>query len=385
MADWVGLAATRRARVTNLYDFLLSEHPREVLQEGDSLRLCCNHSVSIRKGYAGYTDFADWSTGNAIECLTNFLGYDFTRAVTALALFDGMPEEELTAEPEERELDGGYIKLHSYKEIAEDGDPFQCLPRGPSKQGAPGPSVRSSPSPSSAPAPPAPAIQPPRVFNPPAPIQGYYARLVNYLSTQRGFPADMIKILVDDKILYQEASHNNLVFIDPAWTFAELRGSYTGKPFHQVMFSDPAAFWWFNPRGPYSNDTVRKAYVCEGAIDAVSLYLYLLSDDANAAETAIYCSIAGVSNQQRIDRIKSGMAAAGCPVILAVDNDKAGQLCRERNPDCQAYIPWNGKKDWNEVLLACERDTSLNAPHRDITWLGTQARLNRDGYDRRRA
>ena len=63
----------------------------------------------------------------------------------------------------------------------------------------------------------------------------------------------------------------------------------------------------------------------------------------------MYCSIGGVANQQRVDVIKSCMGAAGRPVFLAVDNDPAGEKCRERNPGCPALVP--RLKDWNADLL----------------------------------
>lgn len=37
------------------------------------------------------------------------------------------------------------------------------------------------------------------------------------------------------------------------------------------------------------------------------------------------------------------------PVVPAVDNDDAGELCRQRNPDCHAFVPT--LKDWNADWL----------------------------------
>ena len=95
-------------------------------------------------------------------------------------------------------------------------------------------------------------------------------------------------------------------------------------------------------------------YICEGAIDAISLYLVRAGTKINHAEQGLYCAIGGVANQQRIDRIKNYAADAGCQVVIAVDNDKAGEQCRQRNPDCRAWIP--RLKDWNEGLLQQEKD-----------------------------
>lgn len=325
MPQWVNTTAVRRARRVCLYDFLLSQHPGDVVKEGDSLRLRCDHSVSIKTGYAGYTDFSDDSTGNAIECLQNYFDYSFTDAVAALCLFDGMTQDEISA-PER-----------------------SCRP-----QEAPGAAQTPRPreTPQEAPErPQEPPQDPPRVFIPPEPLQGQYRQLYAYLTQQRGIPPAMVQQLIDWGLLYQAQEHNNAIFIDPARTFAEYRGTNSFVPFHRVDFSDPAAFWWFKAHGPESIATV--AYICEGAIDAISLYLLRLNS-MPLTENGLYCSIGGVANQQRIDCIKAGMAAAGCKTIIAVDNDEAGEKCRQRNPDCPALIP--RLKDWNADLTAAQKE-----------------------------
>lgn len=303
MGQWVSKTDIKTARRVCLYDFLLYRHPGDVEQEGDSLRLRCNHSVSIKIGYAGFNDFASGDTGNPIECLTNYFDYEFPDAVAALC------------------------------EFASGHEPTSQANKAPAN-------VPKRPQ------------EPQRVFVPPEPVQGPYRQLSAYLTQQRGIPPALVQILVDDGILYQEKEHNNMVFINPSRTFAELRGSNSFKPFHQVAFSDPAAFWWFKPCGLDTKPAV--AYVCEGAIDAISLYLVRSDARINHAEQGLYCAIGGVANQQRIDRIKEYAAGAGCQVIIAVDNDEAGELCRQRNPDCRAWIP--RLKDWNEGLLQHERD-----------------------------
>lgn len=125
-------------------------------------------------------------------------------------------------------------------------------------------------------------------------------------------------------------------------------------PFHRVMFdpATPTAFWWYKANGLYSYPDI--AFVCEGAIDALSLYYLHKRGVLPAPTNGLYCSIGGVANQQRIDAIKAGMAAAHCPTVIAVDNDAAGELCRQRNPDCAAIIP--KCKDWNDDLIAALKE-----------------------------
>ncbi len=332
MADRLERPAIQRARRANLYDYLLDCHPNQVVREGDSLRLLSNHSVSIKTGYSGYTDFATRDTGNAIECLMYFLDYSFRDAVAALAVFDGMPEEDLGV-PE-----GNLgIQLHGLPKATGSGP-------GPQGISVPLETQRSPQAPPPAPKP----------FAPPEPVRGPYRQLFAYLTQQRGIPARLVQELINRKLLYQEAGHNNMVFINSVRTYAELRGTVSGAPFHgMVSGSALEDFWWFKPGPPAS--LVSAAYICEGAIDAISLYLLRQRFPLPAGDNPMYCSIGGVANQQRIDSIKAAMSAAGRQTILAVDNDEAGEKCRQRNPDCFSYVPKS--KDWNADLLDNNRQS----------------------------
>ena len=292
MAQWVHPDLIKTARQADLYSFLLRNHRQDIELEGNTIRLRSNHSLTLKEGYSGWKDWATGETGNGIDLLTNYFGYDLQSAVESLCgssgISAGLPQQ-----------------------------PKSCK-----------------------------AAMDPRVFSPPVPLQGPYRQLYAYLTQTRGIPAEMVQRLIDDRILYQAADHANMVFINPAGTFAEVRGTNTFSPYHQVQFSDPAAFWWFKTNGLFSDATV--AFVCEAAIDAISLYL--LRKDKYPGENGLYCSIGGVANQQRIDAIKSGMAAAGLQTVIAVDNDNAGEKCRQKNSDCPYLIP-SGAKDWNEMLM----------------------------------
>ena len=285
--EWADKNQIQAARHVDLYNFLLRYHPGDVRREGDSLRLKSNHSISVKRGYNGYKDFATGETGNSVTFLTEYLGYKLPEAVAALL------GESVTV---------------------------PARPAPPATATAP----RASP-----------------VIDLPEPLQGRYRQLFAYLVHTRRIPTQTVQQLIDWKILYQAAERGNIVFVDPARTFAEIRGSNSSKPYHRVTFSDPASFWWFKSAGLYADPEL--AYVCEAAIDAVSLYC--LHQLQARPPNALYCSIAGVKNQQRIDRIKASL-----PTVIAVDNDQAGQRCREANADCAAVVP--ERKDWNEDWIA---------------------------------
>lgn len=179
----------------------------------------------------------------------------------------------------------------------------------------------------------------------PIPVNGTYKNLFAFL-INRGIPAETIQMLVSQKILYQEKEKNNIVFINMERDFAELRGTYTyGKPFHGVVPNcRNDGFWWFR-----TSKTASKAYICEASIDAISLFeLHRLHENN---EPAYYISIAGAAKQPAIDRLK----CSTLNLILAVDNDAAGQQCRDRNTDLEYILPEH--KDWNEDLQAIQGHT----------------------------
>jgi hypothetical protein len=170
---------------------------------------------------------------------------------------------------------------------------------------------------------------------------GPYRRVYAYLM-HRGIPADVIQRLESSGLLYQDRPYGNAVFISRERDYCELRGTltYSERPFHGCRRSAPDRFWYtVSPDGK-----PQTAFICEGAIDAISLLL--IHRKAGITVPAAYFSIGGVSNQQAIERIKRIFPAP----VLAVDNDPAGRKCRERNPDLGYIVPV--LKDWNEDLLS---------------------------------
>lgn len=305
MENIVSKEQIRIARKADLYGYLLENHGNEIQKEGESIRLCADHSVSIKNGFSGFMDFATEETGNAIDCLTTYFDYDLQEAVISLCEFMGYDASESGV---------------SNEKIPNQIDTTIQKPEMPD-------------------------INPASTFILPEPVGGQPKNLFAYLTQTRCIPADIVKWLISEGVMYQEREHNNIVFVNPERTFAEIRGTNTSKSFHQVMFSDKEAFWWFKTEGVRSDPKV--AYVFEAAIDAISMYAIQKMCNVKT-ENIIFSSIAGVANQQRIDRIKAGMAAAGLQTVLAVDNDKAGEQCRKRNPECEYAIP--RYKDWNENL-----------------------------------
>ena len=287
MASNVSKKQIASARHADLYAFLMKYHSSNFKTEGDSIRPKDNHSISIKKGYHGYKDFSTEETGNSIEFLTNHMGYTFVEAVQALSDVSALAQQPT--------------------DVQQDG--IENVP--------------------------------PKF---PEPVNGMYKNLFAFLKN-RSMSTETIQKLVKQKLLYQEKSKNNIVFINMERDFAELRGTYTfGNPFHGIVpHSRHDGFWWFR-----TSRNAAKAYICEAAIDAISLYeLHKIQGNH---EEAYYISIAGVAKQPAIDRLKKYKYK----LVLSVDNDDAGQNCRNRNSDLEYIIPVH--KDWNEDLQSLKNN-----------------------------
>lgn len=239
------------------------------------------NSVYIRDGMPGYMDFASGRHGNSIDFLMDYLHYGFVDAVLALS---GTASGPASAPPARREACG-------------------------------------------------------RQFTPPPCAPKPFSALHEYLQG-RGILPWIISRMEDEGILYQERSHGNAVFITPQKDYCEIRGTYGGAAnhFHSCRKAAADRFWYITSAAA----PPKTAFICEAAIDAVSLML--LRKEAGDTDPSVFISIGGVSNQAAIDRIKKRM-----PAVIAVDNDAAGEQCRRRNSDIFSLIP--SGKDWNDDLL----------------------------------
>lgn len=319
MSVFVSKEEYDRACSVDLYEFLLRVHGTAVKQQYGSVLLLADQHVSVKQGFHGYRNFRTDETGNNIDYLINFLGYNYQEAVLALI--------------GESESDNGYAPVVN------------------------------------------PAVPVAKEIVLPQPLDGRYKNLYAYL-VARKIPTDVIQLLIDRGILYQSAEGNNIVFVNPQGDYCELRGTnsyadrrckkrgecerycsgehswcrqmelcldYKPDPFHGCRKTKPDRFWYFDPN---PGKLVEQIYICESAIDAVSLYVIQVHQKRNSSGKSVYTSIGGVANQRTIERISRG--AKGSTVILAVDNDEAGQMCRDRNPNLPYILPKN--KDWNDDL-----------------------------------
>ncbi len=272
----------KRAKNTSLYQFLLKYYPDEYKKQGNSLIKTGNFSLHISKYPYGnsklqFTDFNGSRKGDSIDYLINYLDYDFSNAVLTLC--------------GERQFEESAKKSTTKTFVL------------PSKS----------------------------VSNDLA---------IDYLVNQRGIDKEIILQLIDEHIIEQVevCGYERIMFVSKERNFYEIH-EIKGDKFRRTIDASKLSdnFWWFHKP---CNIRPKKAYVCEAAIDAISLY-QIIDDDA------YYCSIGGVSNKNRIQKIID----TGIEAIIAVDgiDDKAANLCRQAFPNCKHLIPTY--HDWNADLL----------------------------------
>lgn len=127
----------------------------------------------------------------------------------------------------------------------------------------------------------------------PKPAEGRYSRVYAYLTSVRGIPAEMVNELMRRRLLYQD-ERGNAVFINPQGDTAEIRGTGSFKPFKSTRRTKSGGMWYYEPKPGRKHV---RAYVCESAIDCISLYL-LIGD-----REAVYVSSAGTGNAEAIEII----------------------------------------------------------------------------------
>lgn len=334
------------ARKADLYNFVLSKHPQDFKRMGSELSLKDDPSVKVLNP-SKYGMFNNDSTrwidhgassyghsGNALDFLVNFMGYDITDAVTELSATEHIVAPEV------------------YKEKAPEWKKGDTVPNLPEKEGK-------------------------------------TSTVYGYLCSNRGIPQDIVHSLMEDGLIYQAQGnvkyeierdergfakrdadgrsvfkldangekipsvdskgnvqhYSNIIFLSKDKDFAEWKGT-TGM---RGEFSGvrPDGFWGFTfPKG----QKPEVVYVCEAAIDAMSLAA--MNRMAGNNQPAAYIATGGATKNLAIDRV----IGLGIPTIMAMDADVAGQRAfkdaQKRNPEAgvKCIIPPFNSKDWNDSL-----------------------------------
>lgn len=340
---YVTKAQYQQACAVDLGAWLLAHRSGDVKLLYGSVVLLADQHVSTKRGFHGYVDFKTREHGNNVDYLMQYLGYTYQGAVLALL---GLSEDDARASrrPSASEEEGSSNPVSVHAVVAS----------------GPRPVVLPDPAPDS-------------------------KRMYAYLTRSRGIPGEVVNALISRGLLYQSAQGSNAVFRTPQGDYCELRGtstyadarcrnrgdcpacvikdhgwcvwmssrdpeypacpSYHKDSFHGCRKASSDRFWFWQP------DSLRKSsriYICEAAIDAVSLYVLQRKAGVEDAGSAVYVSIGGAANQDPIDRIKARYDKDR--IYIATDNDNAGDATRVRNSELPTIRPGRGAKDWNQEL-----------------------------------
>lgn len=190
-----------------------------------------------------------------------------------------------------------------------------------------------------------------------------FKRAIAYLCQTRGIDYEIVKQLMSEKKIIQEAKTNNVGFIaydenkEPRHVF--LRGTFSEKSFKKdAPGSDKSYPFIFG-----GNEECKRVYVFESTIDALS-HATLAKRCGQEPKDDYRITLNGVTNEG-LDRFLKEHDVK--EIVVCTDNDKAGEKCAERIAETykESYqifrqIPPEGK-DWNEYLVqeTVEREVTV--------------------------
>lgn len=187
--------------------------------------------------------------------------------------------------------------------------------------------------------------------------------LFAHMCQYRGIPYKTVKWLVDKGLLYETVltdkdgrKWHNMVFLNRDQTRAEIKQTVTFGNFkNNSLFCHKDDYW--------SIGGGKKIYVCESAVDAISLFEL-------RQEQAKYVSLASVTNTAIMERLKKEARENGQQLILAVDADQAGMDFRNKYPNYIHIDPINENihaKDWSD-LLRIKKGLKKIVIQEDVPW-----------------
>ncbi|MBQ4598391.1 MAG: DUF3991 domain-containing protein [Clostridia bacterium] len=176
----------------------------------------------------------------------------------------------------------------------------------------------------------------PKPFMLPSKEPDAYKRVWAYLTVKRHIPASIVQELFDEKTLYQAEKYGNCVFVSRDCKYAEIVGTSDTRYKGIAQGADADGYWVTGCSAP------DKVYVCESAIDAVSLMS--IHRKSVLKNQHAYASLGGLKHQS-LQRL---MQKYSDKCVLAIDSDDAANKFAEQHPELERIIPT--KKDWNDVL-----------------------------------
>ena len=177
--------------------------------------------------------------------------------------------------------------------------------------------------------------------------------VIRYLRDERKISEKTIDRFIESGLIYEEASHHNLVFIcrnkEGIPKSASMRGIHDvgGKPFKcDVSGSDKSFGFHVEAKG---SDTIR---VFEAAVDLMSFY------DATGLESDHLLALGMTADNALSRYLKEHTEIRN--IVLSLDNDEPGKKASEKLKDKYESLGYSvkalgspkGFKDYNEWLVA---------------------------------
>ncbi len=288
----------QNAKQTNLISFLSVQHPEIIVFNSSKKRFeHMEHDSLVISEFAWFW-FSRSRGGDTIEFLVEFLNYSFPDAVLALCRFNGE--------------NGDLSNISSYKE--------ETSPKPQNGENG--------------------------RFWIPQRSEKNFSKVEAYLM-QRGISKRTIQTLKENGILYAD-SYANCCFINEAMTMIFQRGTQE-KDFKRIITNEQFAVWTFKP---YKE--IRRIYICESPIDAVSLFeLCKEEKKINSAFVSIQGLKAAAVNMVWNEN-------PDAEIYIAVDWDDAGNAFYNGKfpffKRMKAPLEYQAQcKDWNELLQIIKR------------------------------
>ena len=184
---------------------------------------------------------------------------------------------------------------------------------------------------------------------------------IAYLNKSRGISYELIKNLIIDKFLFQEAETNNIIFpmYDETGDIvgAELCGTLTDKRFKGIKANSEYGYGY----SIQGKAEIKYALFFESAIDVLS-FVDIERVQNKVVDNMLLVSMSGLKDviiRQTLNRRNEALQA-----VLCVDNDSAGdkfiKSVATQISGVKTYLPESQYKDWNEQLQAMKKNIPNN-------------------------
>jgi hypothetical protein len=189
-------------------------------------------------------------------------------------------------------------------------------------------------------------------------------RTIAYLNQTRGIDYTFIKNLIHEKMIYQEATKNNIVFpmYDESGKVvgAELQGTLTDPDKRFKGIQPGSKYGYGYSVNPCRSGKIKYVFFFESAVDLLSFWDIERQKD-RSLDYHLLVSMSGVKEnivKHTLNRLQQQPVQPLFPLkcFLSVDNDSAGsefiEKIKAQIENVELFMPDPQFKDWNDQLKA---------------------------------